>query len=162
MVGGRSIFRAARAKTGRETGRWCASAGAVSHARGLSPLSHAPTACIVGAKTKTADEKNPDCGTIGASVEGSATRSGSLTAGAAASQRAALQEVALQRLAAGEEAVVAVGRRERRQEGERLSAQIAETASNANPVMVFVMSLFASATMTDDGILPSKWDIGAG
>lgn len=56
----------------------------------------------------------------------------------------------LQSLAAGEEAVVAVRQREPRQEGESLSAQIAETASYANPVMAFVMSLFTSATMPDD------------
>jgi hypothetical protein len=55
-----------------------------------------------------------------------------------------------QSLAAGEEAVVAVSQRERRQEGESLSAQIAETASYANPVMTFVVSLFASAAVPDD------------
>lgn len=55
-----------------------------------------------------------------------------------------------QSLAAGEEAVVAVRQRKPRQEGESLSAQIAETASYANPVMTFVVSLFASATMPND------------
>jgi hypothetical protein len=53
-------------------------------------------------------------------------------------------------LAAGEQAVVAVRQREPRQKGESLSAQIAETASYTNPVMAFVMSLFASTTMPDD------------
>ena len=48
---------------------------------------------------------------------------------------------------------MAVGRRERRQEGERLAAQVAEAAANPDPIMVFIMSLFAAATVTDDGIL---------
>ena len=86
-------------------------------------------------------------------VEGSATRSGSLTVGAAASQRTAFQEVAPQRLAAGDQAVMAVGRRERRQEGKRLPAPVAEAAANPDPIMVFIMSLFAAAAMTDDGVL---------
>ena len=65
----------------------------------------------------------------------------------------ALQEVALQRLAAGDQAVMAVGRRKRRQEGERLAAAVAKTAANPDPIVVFIMSLFAPAPMTDDGIL---------
>ena len=48
---------------------------------------------------------------------------------------------------------MAVGRRERRQEGKRLAAAVAETAANPDPIMVFIMSLFAPAPMTDDGIL---------
>jgi hypothetical protein len=55
-----------------------------------------------------------------------------------------------QSLAAGEEAVVAVRQREPRQEGESPSAQIAETASYANPIVVFVMSLLASPAVPDD------------
>ena len=48
---------------------------------------------------------------------------------------------------------MAVGRREWRQEGKRLAASVADTAANPDPIMVFVMSLLASATVTDDGIL---------
>ena len=48
---------------------------------------------------------------------------------------------------------MAVGRREWRQESERLSTSAAETAANPDPIMVFIMSLLASATVTDDGIL---------
>jgi hypothetical protein len=48
---------------------------------------------------------------------------------------------------------MAVGRREGRQKGERLAAPAAKAAANADPIMVFIMSLFAPAPMTDDGIL---------
>ena len=51
---------------------------------------------------------------------------------------------------------MAVGRREGRQEGERLAAQVAKAAANADPIMVFIMSLFAPAAMTDDGILQTN------
>jgi hypothetical protein len=61
-------------------------------------------------------------------------------------------KVAPKRLATGDEAVVAIGQREGRQKGERLPAQIAEAAPNRNSVMVFVVSLFAPAAVTDDGI----------
>ncbi len=65
----------------------------------------------------------------------------------------ALYEIAAQRQAPCDQAVMAVGRREWRQEGKRLSASVADTAANPDPIMVFIMSLFASATVTDDGIL---------
>lgn len=61
-------------------------------------------------------------------------------------------KVAPKRLATGDQAVVAIGQREGRQKSERLPAQIAEAAPNRNPVMVFVVSLFAPAAMADDGI----------
>ena len=61
-------------------------------------------------------------------------------------------KVTSKRLATGDQAVVAIGQREKRQKGERLPAQIAEAAPNRNPVMIFVVSLFAPAAMTDDGI----------
>jgi hypothetical protein len=47
---------------------------------------------------------------------------------------------------------VAIGWREGRQESERLPAQNAEAAPNLNPVMIFVTSLFAPATMADNRI----------
>jgi hypothetical protein len=61
-------------------------------------------------------------------------------------------KVAPKRLATGDQAVVAIGQREGRQKGERLPAHIAVAAPNRNPVMVFVVSLFAPAAVTDDGI----------
>lgn len=67
--------------------------------------------------------------------------------------RTVFQEVALERLAAGDETVVAVWWRERRQKGECLAAKIAKAAPDQNPIMVFVMSLFAAAAMADDRIL---------
>jgi hypothetical protein len=64
----------------------------------------------------------------------------------------ALDKVAAQRLTAGDQAVVAVRRREGWQEGNRLAARSADTAPNLNPVMVFVMSLFPPTAMTNDRI----------
>ena len=68
-------------------------------------------------------------------------------------QRKVFQEVALQRLAAGDETVVAVGRRQRRQEGERDAASVADPPSNRNPIVIFVVGLFAPPAMAGDGIL---------
>lgn len=61
---------------------------------------------------------------------------------------------------------MAVGRREWRQESERLSTLIAETAANPNPIMVCIVSLFAPTTVTHDRILltnraPAQNDIRA-
>ncbi len=47
---------------------------------------------------------------------------------------------------------MAVGRRKRRQESERLVAQIAAPAPNRNPVMIFVVRLFPATAMTDNRI----------
>ena len=66
---------------------------------------------------------------------------------------AAIYKIAAQSVAACNQAVMAVRRRQWRQEGKRLSAPTADTAANPDPVMVLIMSLFASATVTDDGIL---------
>jgi hypothetical protein len=41
------------------------------------------------------------------------------------------------------QAVMAVGRREGRQEGECLAATVADTAANPDPIMMFIMGLFA-------------------
>lgn len=81
--------------------------------------------------------------------------------------RTSFHEIAVQRLAAGDEAVVAVGRREGRQERKRLPAPVAKAAPNRNPIVMFVMSLFAAAAMTDDGVLvadraSAQDDVGAG
>jgi hypothetical protein len=64
-----------------------------------------------------------------------------------------LDEIAAQSLAAGGQAVMAVGRREWRQEGERLAATVADAASNPDPIVVFIVGLFAPATVADNGIL---------
>ncbi len=48
---------------------------------------------------------------------------------------------------------MAIGRRKRRQEGECFTAAVAKTAANPDPIVVLIMSLFAPAPVTDDGIL---------
>ena len=64
--------------------------------------------------------------------------------------RTAIHEVAPQRLAAGNQAVVTVWRREPRQERERLAAEIAEAAPNLNPNVIFIMGLLSTAAVSDD------------
>jgi hypothetical protein len=68
-----------------------------------------------------------------------------------------LYEIAAQRMTTCDQAVMAVGRREWRQESKRLSASVANPAANPDPIMLFIMSLLASATVTDDGILLTDW-----
>jgi hypothetical protein len=51
---------------------------------------------------------------------------------------------------------MAVGERKYRQEGNRRITRSADAAPNLNPIMVFIMSLFASAAMTNDRILPAN------
>lgn len=60
------------------------------------------------------------------------------------------QKIPSQRLTAGDEAVVAVRQRERRQEGEGFRAQIAAAPADLNPVVIFVVGLFPPAPMADD------------
>ncbi len=64
-----------------------------------------------------------------------------------------LDEIAVQRLTACNQAVMAVGWREGWQEGECLAATVADAAANPDPIMMFIMGLFAPAPVTDDGIL---------
>jgi hypothetical protein len=52
-----------------------------------------------------------------------------------------------QRLTASDQAVMAVGKRKHRQEGNRLAARTADPTPNRDPVMLFVMSLFPSTTV---------------
>jgi hypothetical protein len=68
-------------------------------------------------------------------------------------QGKAFQEKAPQRLAAGDEAVMAVGRRKGRQKRKRLTASIAAAATSLDPIVMFIMRLFAAAAMADDGVL---------
>jgi hypothetical protein len=81
--------------------------------------------------------------------------------------RSALHEIAVQRLATGDKTVMAVRRRERRQEGERLAASLANAAANPDPIMVLVMRLFAAAAMTDNRVFgadraPAQDDLRTG
>lgn len=46
-----------------------------------------------------------------------------------------------------------VGRRKRRQKSEGFAAAVADTAANPDPLMVFIVSLLAPATVADNGIL---------
>jgi hypothetical protein len=68
-------------------------------------------------------------------------------------QATAFDKVAPQRLTACNQAVLRVGQRKHGQEGNRFFARSADTASNRDPVMVLVMSLFLPATMPNDRIL---------
>jgi hypothetical protein len=43
-----------------------------------------------------------------------------------------------------------VWQREHRQEGKGLSTSVTETASDPNPIVLFIVSLLAAATMPDD------------
>jgi hypothetical protein len=61
--------------------------------------------------------------------------------------RTAFQEMTPQGLAAGDEAVMGVGKRELRQEGEGLVAGPAPAAASRNPIVIFVVSLFATIAM---------------
>jgi hypothetical protein len=69
----------------------------------------------------------------------------------------ALDKVAPQRLTAGDQAVMAVGKRKHGQEGNRLATRSADAAPNRDPIMLFVMSLLLSTTMTSDRILRANW-----
>ena len=68
-------------------------------------------------------------------------------------QRTVFLEIALDRLASGDPDVVALRRREWRQDGERFFATFADAPANGNPIMVFVVSLFTASAMADDGLL---------
>jgi hypothetical protein len=69
----------------------------------------------------------------------------------------AFDKVAPQRLTAGDQTVMAVGKRKHGQEGNRLLARSADTAPNGDPVMVFVVSLLLPAAMPNDRILRANW-----
>jgi hypothetical protein len=50
-----------------------------------------------------------------------------------------------------------VGERKHWQKGNRLAASSAEAAPNFNPVVVFIMGLFAPTAMADDLIPRATW-----
>jgi len=68
----------------------------------------------------------------------------------------AIDKVATQCRTAGDQAVVRIGKRKHRQEGNRLAARPTDTAPQRNPIMVFVMSLLAATPMANDRILRAK------
>jgi hypothetical protein len=45
-----------------------------------------------------------------------------------------------------------VRERKPRQEGDRLAARLADASPDRNPVMIFIMSLFAAPTMANDRV----------
>ena len=58
----------------------------------------------------------------------------------------------MQCLAAGDQAVMAAGRREGWKKRERLVAAAAQAAANPDPIVMFVVRLFTAAAMADDGV----------
>ena len=68
-----------------------------------------------------------------------------------------LDKVAPQRLTAGDQAVMRVRERKPRQAGDRLAARLADASPDRNPVMIFIMSLFAAPTMANDRVPPTNW-----
>jgi hypothetical protein len=64
----------------------------------------------------------------------------------------AFDKIAPQRFTPGKQAVMGVRKRKNRQESNRLAARSTDPAPNLNPVMVFIMGLFATTPMTNDRI----------
>jgi hypothetical protein len=50
-----------------------------------------------------------------------------------------------------------VRERKPRQEGNRLAARLADASPDRNPVMIFIMSLFAAPTMANDRVQQTNW-----
>ena len=65
---------------------------------------------------------------------------------------AVLREAPLQRLTANQQTVVCVRKRKERQEGKGFPATGTATPPDANPVVVFIVRLLATASVTDDRI----------
>jgi hypothetical protein len=65
---------------------------------------------------------------------------------------AVLREALPQRLTASQQTVVCVRKRKERQEGKGFPATGAATPPDANPVVVFIVRLLATASVTDDRI----------
>src|ERR1035441_7428817 len=65
----------------------------------------------------------------------------------------ALDKVAPHRVAAGNEAVLCVRWRELREKGEGLVARSANATPNQNPIVLLIVSLFAPAAMSDNGVM---------
>src|SRR5271157_3870008 len=63
-----------------------------------------------------------------------------------------LHQASLERLAASQQAVVSVGKREQRKQGKGLPATRAKAASDPNPVVMFIVRLLTSPPVPDDRI----------
>jgi hypothetical protein len=87
-------------------------------------------------------EPSAQCGRIGYTI-------GVFDYGGRSLPATALDEIAAQRLAAGNQAVSGIRWRERWQQRERLATKGTKATSNRNPIVVFVMSLFPTAAMSD-------------
>jgi hypothetical protein len=70
---------------------------------------------------------------------------------------AAFYEETPQRRTASDQAVMAVGKRKHRQEGNRLAARTADPTLNRDPVVLFVMCLFPSTTVPHHRISHAHW-----
>ena len=70
-----------------------------------------------------------------------------------------IHKATLQRLAAGQQAVMRIGWREERQEGECRVAGSADPAADLDPVMVLIMSLLTSPAMAHNRISQTKWTV---
>ena len=66
--------------------------------------------------------------------------------------RVVLHKAPPQCLTANPQAVLSVRKRKQRQEGEGLSATVAATAPDLDPIMVLIVRLFAAVSMADDRI----------
>ena len=66
--------------------------------------------------------------------------------------RVVLHKAPPQCLTASQQAVLGVRERKQRQEGEGLSATVAATAPDLDPIMVFIVCLFAAVSMADNRI----------
>ena len=66
--------------------------------------------------------------------------------------RVVLHKAPPQCLTASQQAVLGVRERKQRQEGEGLSATVAATAPDLDPIMVFIVRLFAAVSMADNRI----------
>ena len=68
-------------------------------------------------------------------------------------QGAVLAKIKLKCLAPCDQAVMTIGWRQKGKKREGLSAKLADAATNPDPVVMFVMGLFVSSAMADDGIV---------
>jgi len=94
-------------------------------------------------------EPSSECGWIGHPI-------GIFDGGRSSFPGTAFQKITPQSLAARDQAVMTVGRREQRQKGERFATPVTEAAANRNPIVVFIMRLLAPAAMADDGVLQAN------
>ena len=66
--------------------------------------------------------------------------------------RTVLYEPLPERLSASQQAVMRIRERKQREKGEGPPANLANPASDSNPVMVFIVRLLMAAAVTDNGI----------